>query len=39
MKEKIKSILREGMTTNSLGVKVTRPTQELIVMRGIPKYF
>ena len=36
MKEKIKSILREGMTTNSLGVKVTRPTQELIVMRGIP---
>jgi predicted kinase len=36
MKEKIKSILREGMVTNSLGVKVTRPTQELIVMRGIP---
>ena len=36
MKEKIKSILREGMATNSLGVKVTRPTQELIVMRGIP---
>jgi predicted kinase len=36
MKDKIKSILREGMATNSLGVKVTRPTQELIVMRGIP---
>lgn len=36
MKDKIKTILREGMVTNSLGVKVTRPTQELIVMRGIP---
>lgn len=36
MKEKIKSILRENMTTNSLGIKVTRPTQELIVMRGVP---
>jgi predicted kinase len=36
MKEKIKSILRENMVTNSLGIKVTRPTQELIVMRGIP---
>lgn len=36
MKDKIKEILRENMITNSLGVKVTRPTQELIVMRGIP---
>ncbi len=35
MKTKIKEILRESMI-NSLGVKITRPTQELIVMRGIP---
>jgi predicted kinase len=35
MKDKIKEILRESMV-NSLGVKITRPTQELIVMRGIP---
>lgn len=36
MKEKIKTILRESVMTNSLGVKVTKPTQELIIMRGIP---
>jgi len=36
MKEKIKEILREGSEKNSLGVSVTRPNQELIVMRGIP---
>lgn len=36
MKEKIKEILRENVETNSLGVAVTRPSQELIVMRGIP---
>ena len=36
MKENIKRILREGIETNSLGVKVTKPTQELIIMRGIP---
>ena len=35
MKEKIKQILREGSEKNSLGVVVTRPDQELIVMRGI----
>jgi len=36
MKDKIKNILREGTLKNSLGVIVTRPDQELIVMRGIP---
>jgi predicted kinase len=36
MKENIKSILREGSDKNTLGVTVTRPNQELIVMRGIP---
>jgi len=36
MKDKIKSILREGIFKNSLGVSVTRPDQQLIVMRGIP---
>ena len=35
-KETIKNILREGTEKNSLGVIVTRPDQELIVMRGIP---
>jgi hypothetical protein len=36
MKDKIKEILREGSEKNILGVSVTRPHQELIVMRGIP---
>jgi predicted kinase len=36
MKDKIKQILREGSEKNILGVSVTRPNQELIVMRGIP---
>jgi NEDD4-binding protein 2 len=36
MKEKIKSILRERMTKNILGFDITRPTQELIIMRGCP---
>lgn len=36
MKDKIKEILREGSEKNSLGIAVTRPHQELIVMRGIP---
>lgn len=35
-KELIKNILREGTEKNSLGVMVTKPNQELIVMRGIP---
>jgi predicted kinase len=36
-KEGIKGVLREGVETkNILGVVVTRPNQELIVMRGIP---
>lgn len=36
-KKKIKEALREGTSeTNMLGVKVTRPNQVLIVMRGIP---
>lgn len=36
MKDKIKSILREGTLKNSLGVTVTKPDQVLVVMRGIP---
>jgi len=36
MKDKIKQILRENMEMNALGKPVTRPNQELIVMRGIP---
>lgn len=36
MKEKIKEILRESITKNVLGVIVSKPSQELIVMRGIP---
>jgi predicted kinase len=36
MKEKIKEILRENVEQNALGVAVTRPSQVLIVMRGIP---
>lgn len=36
MKENIKQILRESMSRNVLGVTVTKPNQELIVMRGIP---
>jgi len=36
MKDKIKSILREGVIKNSLGIIVTKPDQELIIMRGIP---
>lgn len=35
-KENIKRILRESVEKNALGVEVTRPDQELIVMRGIP---
>lgn len=36
MKDFIKETLRENLEKNSLGVVVTRPNQELIVMRGIP---
>ena len=36
MKDKTKTILREGTLKNSLGVLVTRPDQVLIIMRGIP---
>jgi predicted kinase len=35
-KEVIKKILRESINKNSLGFDVTRPNQELIIMRGIP---
>jgi predicted kinase len=35
MKDKIKEILRENVDKNILGVSVTRPNQELIVMRGV----
>jgi hypothetical protein len=37
MKEKIKEILREGSEKNIFGVSVSRPNQELIIMRGIPR--
>lgn len=36
MKDNIKRILREEVEKNALGVTVSRPTQKLIVMRGIP---
>jgi predicted kinase len=36
MKDKIKQILRENTNVNMLGKSVTRPNQELIIMRGIP---
>jgi predicted kinase len=35
-KKIIKNMLRESITKNILGVEVSRPNQELIVMRGIP---
>lgn len=36
MKDTIKQILRENTSVNALGKPVTRPNQELIIMRGIP---
>jgi len=36
MKEFIKETLQESVEKNSLGVIVSKPNQELIVMRGIP---
>lgn len=36
MKENIRRILREDIEKNMLGVTVSKPNQELIVMRGIP---
>lgn len=36
MKDFIKNLLRENMNKNSLGVVVSKPNQELIVMRGVP---
>jgi predicted kinase len=36
MKDRIKEILRESSEKNVLGVAVSRPNQELIIMRGIP---
>jgi len=36
MKQFIKKLLRENTMINSLGVKISRPNQELIIMRGIP---
>lgn len=36
MKDFIKKLLRENMNINSLGVAITKPDQELIIMRGIP---
>jgi predicted kinase len=36
MKNNIRKILRENVNTNVLGITITRPNQELIVMVGIP---
>jgi predicted kinase len=36
MKQEIKKILREDMRKNALGYDITRPTQELVIIRGIP---
>jgi predicted kinase len=36
MKDKIREILRENTEKNILGVVVSKPNQELIIMRGIP---
>lgn len=36
MKKNIRKILRENVNTNVLGITITRPNQELIVMVGIP---
>lgn len=36
MKDFIKTKLRENMVKNILGISVTKPNQELIIMRGIP---
>jgi predicted kinase len=36
MKNIIKRLLRENVGLNSLGVAISRPDQELIIMRGIP---
>ena len=36
MKKEIRTILREGIKKNALGIAVTRPTQVLIIMRGCP---
>jgi len=35
-KETIKKILREGKEVNAMGSAISRPNQELIIMRGIP---
>lgn len=35
-KDKIKEILREDVTKNIMGVTISRPNQELVIMRGIP---
>lgn len=36
MKHIIKKLLRENINANSFGVTISRPNQELIIMRGIP---
>lgn len=36
MKGEIRKILREEMRKNILGFEITRPSQEVIIMRGIP---
>lgn len=35
-KGRIKEILRESINYNKLGKEVTRPSQILIIMRGVP---
>jgi hypothetical protein len=36
MKNNIRKILREDISHNSLNIKITRPSQILIIMRGVP---
>lgn len=36
MNKNIKRILRENMSRNYLNVKISRPSQILIIMRGVP---
>lgn len=35
-KERIKEILRESISYNKLGKEITRPSQILIIVRGVP---
>lgn len=35
-KKEIKKLIREGLNINCLGIKISRPSQVLIIMRGVP---